>query len=131
MEQAMRSLQFPNARVVIEDALDVLGDTGLQQRVWVEQKPGSSTEYPSFRDAINWLFDDSGLGDGVDTCIGYMLYDELEARGLKELMNLLDILLKRYGSQLSSATYFNSQEWPLIAARARDCLTLFRDNDQQ
>ena len=126
----MTSLSFPNARLTIEDAIETFADIDAQTRNWIMTMADPSNAYPSFQDAVHWLFDDSGLGDGVNTCVGYMLYDDREAIRLDALMTLISGLIEKYGSNLPSLSYLKSPEWPSIVASAGACLNEFRQNDE-
>lgn len=127
----MNKLIYPEARANIEAAIEGLADTELQQRAWIGRDARPVGECPSFSEALHWLFDDSGLDDGVDTCIGYMLYDEAEARSVDGLMKQIDHLLDKYGLRFPDEKYINTPEWPSIVAAAANCLRLFRDNDRK
>ena len=127
----MNTLIFPEARANIEEAIKGFSDTELQQRAWIGRNAKPVGECPSLKDALHWLFDDSGLGDGVLTCIGYMLYDEAEARSLEGLMSQLETLLGKYGYRAPAENYINSQDWPSIVGAATACLQLLRANDRR
>ncbi|MGO9741513.1 MAG: SCO4402 family protein [Roseiarcus sp.] len=127
----MNKLIYPEARANIDAAIEGLADTELQQRAWIGRNARPVGECPTFSDALHWLFDDSGLDDGVYTCIGYMLYNEAEARSVDGLMKQLDHLLQKYGYRLPDKNYINTPEWPSIVAAAAKCLQLFRDNDRK
>jgi hypothetical protein len=125
----MINLAYPQLRGNIEAAIEGLADTELQERAWIGRKPRPSGECPRFDDAIHWLFDDSGLDEGVYACIGYMFYDEQEARSVEGLMKRLDELFGKYGKNAPFDAYFHTPEWPAIVANADACLRSFKLND--
>jgi|SRR5947209_7930550 len=130
VEQAMKTLIYPEARLNVEAAIEDLANTELQQRAWIEKRVLPTGECPSFKDAVNWLFDDINLEKGANKFIGFLLYDNEEAERVDKLINLLDNLLKKYGARLQDEVYIRSPEWPHIVDAAKVCIDLLRINDK-
>ena len=126
----MSTIAYPQMRADIVSAVASLANPLLHSGVWIARGAPLPGLCYSFTDLLHALYDDSGLGDGVDSCIGYALYDFAEALRLSNVMNQVDDLLEKYGVNKPDATYVQSPEWPPIVSSATQCLQLFLLNDR-
>ena len=105
----------PHAKALLIQCLEELADRSFQDRVWVR---GDGPEVSSAVELVCQLFDDTGLGDllesgGVATALG-----PDADRALRELQGLLDGV----PAGLDAASLLRHPAWKAVMRAARDAL---------
>lgn len=102
--------------------LEYLSDKNYQDSVWV----GSERPHPMvmFDDIIHFFFDDTGLADDADDCIGWYVRDVRESAYIRSAVEAMDVVLNRYGTELKDAEYVAKPEWQHVLATAKAVLAV-------
>ncbi|MDT4820935.1 hypothetical protein FQZ97_540870 [compost metagenome] len=76
-------------------------------------------EHDEFGLAVHFLFDDSSLAQDALSTIGWILKDASEAESVTALVRTIDVVLNRYGTNLSDAEYIEVPEWRFVVVAAK------------
>lgn len=101
-----------------------LSDLEYQISCWLNKICHPPIKADSFDFAVHFLFDDTNLGDDVESCIGYILRGKEEAIELATLCKSIDYLLDEYGCNLSDAEYMSTPEWHKVITAAQKALAV-------
>jgi len=121
-------IEFPWARLELLSHLEHLADNDYQWRVWVRHVFPTETYFDNFDEPVHFLFDDFGFADGAMVEIGWTLYDEHEAELVTAVVNAIDALLERHGTELTDEQYLMKPEWQAVLAAAKTAYPVLRDN---
>lgn len=119
----MTDVRFPEMRLGIVAALEILADTDLQHRVWTRGLRDPN-RIQDFDVVVSTLLDDSDADTLTERDVGAMLRDMDEVKAVRRVGLMLARLLEERGTQLSDAEYASLPEWPLVVAAARQALVV-------
>ncbi|MEV8536718.1 hypothetical protein [Streptomyces sp. NPDC051211] len=114
-------VEFPNARLQVVAMLQSLASPEHQQRVWLAGAPEPGGAVDDLTMVVNVLYDDTRALEDPEAVVGEVLRNENEARVLRELADLLDVLIDELGEAPDSA-YLASRRWPAVVEAARKAL---------
>lgn len=115
-------MKYPHRHDDIRYYLGYLSDAGYQQRVWVQGERPHPDE--RFDDIIHFFFDDTNLADNVEGCIGWFVRDLREASYIRAVVEAMDVVLNKYGTELTDAEYVAKPEWAQVLATAKAALAV-------
>lgn len=115
----MVQVKYPEMRRELEVVVEGLADPAYQRRVWVDGQPEDGVEHDEFGLAVHFLFDDSSLAQDALSTIGWILKDASEAESVTALVRAIDVVLNRYGTNLSDAEYIEVPEWRFVVVAAK------------
>ena len=94
----------------------------------IKKKPGSKersfTQTETIDDIVHFFFDDTGLADDVDECIGLYVRDAREAAYIRSVVEAMDIVLSKYGTKSKDAEYVTMPEWQHVLVTAKAALAV-------
>lgn len=117
-------IAMPWKRQEMISLLDELSDEGEQVRLWVMH--GSYPDSSGIDDVFHFFFDDTELGNDVNSEVGNILKNQDEAVAVDSVCKALDQLLTRSGD-VSSAMFMADPAWPSLMHLARTALTVLRE----
>ncbi|MFJ8229642.1 hypothetical protein ACIQ9E_06720 [Streptomyces sp. NPDC094448] len=122
-------VEFPAVRVQVAAVLKSLADSRHQQHVWADRAQGPGDAVDDLTMVVNVL-DDARVLENPEQTVGEVLRDEHEAAALRELAELLDVLIDMLGDA-PDADYMASPRWPAIVRAARTARERMRHTDDQ
>jgi len=87
----------------------------------------SPYEEYEFGYAINFLFDDTGIGEDPSKYIGSVFNNEAESNMTKNLISKIDQILNKYGASNPDRIYVGTSEWKDIVDSARELYQILSD----
>ncbi|MGW4214791.1 SCO4402 family protein [Lentzea sp. NPDC004789] len=120
---AMIEVRYPNLRNEVLEAVRALSDFEYQQRVWV-RRDVLSGNYDEFTHRVRILYDDTQVLEAPQAAIGDVLASEEEACAMQELVDVLNSIFDRFGTELSDDKYLELPEWGTVVAAARRVLVV-------
>ena len=119
------TVKYPDLRRECIGYMRGLADPEYQERVWIKGiAPPNYVD--SFGDTVGFFFDGCTLGEDVEGCIGEILEDASEAQAVREVMDGLHLLLKKYGKRLKDNEYMAKPEFAAIVQAARAACNTIR-----
>lgn len=119
MEQLeLAELIYPSMRLELISYLEGLSDREYQRQSWVEgNHPSGGHDELDY--SIHFLYDDTCLAKDPSSLIGIVLKGLDEVDAIKELIDKLEIVFEKYGTNLSDEEYINKEEWEEVIGAAR------------
>ncbi|MBV6663703.1 hypothetical protein KV572_22365 [Pseudomonas yamanorum] len=114
-------LKFPSMREELVSYLAGLSDSYYQYRAWVERS-SPDLAYDELDYTIHFLYDDTGLAENAYTWIGLVLKNDQEARAIEDVVQAINALFDKYGTDLSDKEYLEKEEWARIVCVSKDAL---------
>jgi hypothetical protein len=114
--ESWMELRHPDMRAALLDTLVGLGDPAYQQAAWIERSIDQHL-ITGIDQVYHFLYDDTDLGNDPDGCIGYTLFDFEEAKAVRAITELLDLLLDELGDA-RDANFLRHPLWPRVVERA-------------
>ena len=129
VESAVESLQYPDMRAEVVDAVRSLADPSYQQRVWIRREYPEEGFYDDLTTNVNILFDDVCVLPEPEQRVGVVLYPS-EVGVMKELGDVLDPLIDELGD-VSDARYLEHPQWAEVVRRAQRAYEVLHQNDSK
>lgn len=123
VEQAVKSVEFPERRGEVISAVRALSDPEYQQRVWIERVYPQPEFFDDFTLNVN-ILGDAGVWDSPRETIGYTLVSVAEAEAMESLIARLEEALEGVGSESPDSDFLASSFWPGVVEAARNALAL-------
>lgn len=102
-----------------------LSDKKHQEQCWVLKNcPKGSNDELDY--SIHFLFDDTALSERPQKLIGDILLNEHEAELVKAVCEHIDMILNKYGSELSDEEYISTQEWKNVLSSSKTALYVLK-----
>src|SRR6185503_17601761 len=117
--------RFPVIRENLLAAIEILADTDLQQRVWIEGRSRPDV-IEDFDVVVNMLLDTAEADRLSEADVGVVVRDVREVRAGRRVGQLVQRLLDTHGVDLTDAAYARTPEWPEIVVAANDALQVFQ-----
>lgn len=114
----MIQVKYPEMRKELEEHLRALADPAYQRRVWVDGQAEGAVQHDEFDYAMHFLYDDTELASDAHSTVGWILNDASEAECITALVNSIDVVFERYGTELSDAEYIELPEWRTLVLAA-------------
>lgn len=124
-------LRFPQMRDELLGHLRSLSDLEYQNTVWVEGIMPAGVEHDELDYALHFLFDDTSLSSDPSQSIGLFLKNETEAEAVSNVVVLLNLVLSKYGTDLSDADYISCPEWEGVVASALRALRVCSEREEE
>jgi len=121
-------IEAPYMRLELVLTMKGLADENYQWQAWIHHQFPPPIQEDNFDYAIHFLFDDTGLADDTMGQIGCTLYDENEAKLVATVINAIDALFDKYGTELTDEQYLLKPEWQAVLAAAKTAYPVLRDN---
>lgn len=115
-------MKYPHRHRDIAYYLGYLSNASYQEKAWVQGKVFHPTE--TIDDIVHFFFDDTGLADDVDECIGLYVRDAREAAYIRSVVEAMDIVLNKYGTKSKDAEYVTTPEWQHVLVTAKAALAV-------
>lgn len=115
-------IKYPSMRSELIYNLKKLADLDYQNRVWVAKKYPENVEFDSFDLVVNFIYDDTPLADDALSMLGVILINKEEVCAICSLVNSLNSLFDKYGTDLSDEEYISKPEWLFVVNMARQAL---------
>jgi hypothetical protein len=122
----MIDVKYPEMRNELIQHLQALSDVDYQQRVWVLGESDGATVHDEFDYAVHYLYDDTHLAADPASTIGWILRNEEEAISVAKLVEVIETIFQRYGTDLSDAEYIQLPEWIAVLQAAKDAARLIQ-----
>lgn len=114
----LSELAYPSMRLELISYLEVLSDREYQNQSWVEgNRPNGG--YDELDYSIHFLYDDTCLAKNPTSLIGVILINKKEVGAIKGLIDELENIFEKYGTDLSDEEYINKTEWERVIQAAR------------
>ena len=111
------SVQFPEMRARLRQAVDSLCDSDLHDRLWVRGQRTSSSEL-GFDDTLLFLVDEMEMFGPADL-VGDVLIDDSELAAFQNLVSAIESLLQEIGKSGSfSDALASGTAWESCVAKA-------------
>ncbi|MEY2168360.1 MULTISPECIES: SCO4402 family protein [unclassified Rhodanobacter] len=126
IEHGDMDITAPRKRLEMISLLDELSDKSKQDHLWLmhEDYPSSS----GIDDVFHFFFDDTDLNKDVDSEIGRILKDQVEAVVISNVCNALDQLFQKLGDA-DSSVYMSDPAWLSLMHLAQAALIVLRDSE--
>jgi hypothetical protein len=111
------SLQYPEMRAWVLDALQTLGDPAYQRRVWLERDWPEPDFVDNLDENVHILFDDVDVCVDPDRWVGIVLY-AAEVEPLRRLGEVFGALIDDLGD-VADDVYLADPRWPTVVELAR------------
>ena len=118
-------VRYPYMREALLETIHKLANREYQHRAWVNQEFPDPNRYDCFDNVVHFLFDDSYLADDAERTIGAILENEKEAEVVQRIINSINIVLKKLGTEASDEEYINCPEWDDVVVAATVALEIF------
>jgi len=120
----MEAMAVPGSggRVTRSDLVDCLrrlADGEYQRRVWVERRYPPGAPPDNLDRAIDLLMIHTSLADDPGATMGWLLFDETEARLVADVISAIDDVLDAVGTESPDEDYLLAPEWAAVLAAAR------------
>ncbi len=114
----LSELKYPWMRDELICYLRTLADEAYQYQAWVEDnRPGGGHDELDY--VIHFLYDDTDLGSNPSALIGWILKGEEEVNVIINLIDQLNHLFEKYGTQLTDKEYLETAEWKNVVQAAK------------
>lgn len=114
----LSELVYPSMRLELIYYLEGLSDREYQNQSWVENnRPNGGHDELDY--SIHFLYDDTCLAKNPSSLIGIVLKDQAEVDAIKDLIDELENVFEKYGTNLSDEEYINKKEWDRVILAAR------------
>ena len=111
-------LKLPWMRNELIHYLHNLADEVYQYQAWVEDsRPEGGHDELDY--IIHFLYDDTDLANNPSSLIGWILKGEKEVNVIVDLINSLNYLFEKYGTELTDKEYLEKAEWKNIIQAAK------------
>jgi hypothetical protein len=120
-------IQLPHKREELIYYLTALADPVYQHRVWLKHEFPPGIVYDCFDYAVNFFFDDTALADAPQETIGWILENEEEMQAVSKVINAVDEVLNKLGTELTDEQYINSPEWQSVIESAKAALLVLKN----
>lgn len=118
-------IQYPHLRKELILNLRALADSTYQRKVWTHLELPTANYEDSFGEVIHFIFDDMNLNTyDVNKAIDNLLYNDTEAKTVENVIEKLDSLLEKMGTNATDQEYINSPYWPDILEAANKAYEL-------
>jgi hypothetical protein len=107
-------MKYPEMRKELISTMKCLSDRNYQRTVWIEKKYPKGVVDDNFDYAVHFLFDDTCLAEDPKKLIGYALKNEKECDLVTDVIDALNILFEKLGTNLSDEQYINSPFWEKV-----------------
>lgn len=97
---------------------------GKEEARVLDQRPGGG--HVEFDYAVHFLYDDTDLAEDVRSLMGIILKNDAEVIAMQNIINALNTLFDKYGTDLSDHEYINKPEWKNIVDATRVALDILR-----
>lgn len=115
----LSQLKYPDMREELINYLHGLGDKEYQYQAWVEgNRPGGGHDELDY--AIHFLYDDTDLANDPASLIGWILTGKDESDVIASVVEALDMIFDKYGTELSDQEYLAKNEWENVLVMARN-----------
>lgn len=119
----LSQLKYPEMREELIDYLHGLSDREYQYQAWVEgNRPGGGHDELDY--AIHFLYDDTDLANDTESMVGWILTGKDEVNAITNLVNILDALFDKYGTELTDKEYLIKDEWGGVIKAAKFAETI-------
>lgn len=125
-ETTMIDVKYPEMRTELIQHLIALSDIDYQQRVWVLGESEGATLHDEFDYAVHYLYDDTRLAADPASTIGWILRSDEEAIKMSTLVEAIEMVFQRHGTNLSDAEYIQLPEWAAVLKAAKDAASLIQ-----
>ncbi|MBO2463881.1 SCO4402 family protein [Actinomadura violacea] len=120
------TVQFPDMRRDVIEALQALSDPEYQRRVWVEHAYPQPGFYDDLTHNVNVLYDDTSVAEDPRAQIGLTLENDAEAEPMERLAAVLDPLLDSLPTKLQDAQVISRPEWSAVVKAAQEAAEVIR-----
>jgi hypothetical protein len=114
------TVELPEMRKSVIDAVGSLADVAYQKRVWVNRIYPTNGYYDDFTLNVNILFDDTLVLEDPYACVGSILVSLAEADSMVVLANSIVRLLDVEGRNRCDLDYLNSPLWAEVVSAAQN-----------
>ncbi len=104
--------------------LVALSDDAWQRSLWLERRSYRGFRHHDFDQCVHLLFDDTRLSDTPLVYVGKLFRSADEARAIANVVERIEDIFGRHGTEMSDAEYMGLPEWPAIQRSAREALAI-------
>ncbi|MGJ3238854.1 MAG: SCO4402 family protein [Anaerolineae bacterium] len=122
------SVRNHNLRNEVIYYVDILSNPEKQRDVWIELNYPEGVEEDCLDFAIHLFFDDTSLAYKPEALIGDILVNQLEARLIKNLTDILGEIIDELGD-VPDINYLKHSKWIKVVNKARQVKEVIEENN--
>jgi hypothetical protein len=123
----LSELRYPEMRRELVSYIKSLADKQYQQGVWLNGDLHPDIVHDELDYAIHFLYDDTILAKDPYALIGWILLSKEEAEAITRLIENLDLLFDKYGTELEDRDYLRKNEWLDVLQAAKSAETILKE----